>query len=146
MQLGFVLHVSHSIDYLTKEYPIELSIFFKQLAKVDVTITSHMTSLLGSHGLFGHGPLFGAKVPLEIRFSEDRNSEKWCSIAHLKSKLGDFYENTKDLNQWDCPIRSAVARNAICPGLYKNVTHKAAARLWYNRDVVTKKLHFLNSC
>lgn len=145
IQLGFVLHISHTIESLTKEYPIELSIFFKHLAKVDVTIASHMTSLLGSHGVYGHGPLFGVKVPLEIRFSEERNSAKWCSVANVKSKAGDFFESSKELSQWDCPIGTAVKSNAICKGLNKNVTHKAPARLWYE-GAATKKLHILNSC
>jgi hypothetical protein len=144
MQLGFVLHVSHTIKRMSKEFPVELSIFFKHLTKVDAVVSTHVASLLGSNGVYGHGPLFGAKIPLEVKFSEERASAKWCSVANLKSKIGHFYEKRDEMSQWSCSLAEATMSKSNCTGLDENAPHKAT-KLWYINGQ-PKKLHFLNNC
>ncbi|XP_031548863.1 uncharacterized protein LOC116286481 [Actinia tenebrosa] len=144
IQLGFVIHISHNIEHMTKEFPVELSIFFKHLTRVDAVISSHMDTLLGSSGVFSHGAVFGAKIPLEVKFSEKRSSSKWCSVANVKTKKGHFYETRNEMSQWRCQFDQSTNSRSNCTGLDENDAHKTT-RLWYMNGS-SKELHFLNNC
>lgn len=138
------MHISHAIEHITKEFPVDLSILFKHLTRVDAVLSSHMDTLLGSSGVYSHGAIFGAKIPLEVKFSEERSSSKWCSVANVKTKTGLFYENRDKISQWKCQFDESINSRTNCTGLDGTKVAKAE-RLWYMNGK-SKKLHFLNNC
>ncbi|XP_032232782.2 uncharacterized protein LOC116615363 [Nematostella vectensis] len=144
IRFDFSLHLSHIVSRLGKEYPVSLTMHTKHLAAVDALVTSHASTLINSAGVYTKGPLFQAKVPVDLHFHEASRPE-WCAKASLRSRIGSFYRTWSAMNQWVCPLDKAVAMETTCAGLNKGVNPKEGKPL-HDDDAFTKKLQVLDSC